>query len=735
MLEKTKILALLLLLFIPIFGFTQIKPMVKKGVTRALVVGISDYQNKNIPDLNYAHIDALAFADFLQTPSGGNLQSDQITLLINEQATHGQIISELTGLLDESQKGDKVIIYFSGHGDLETKTIDQYGFLLAYNAPAMTYMIGGTVPVIYLQSIIKTLTIQKEVQVILISDACRAGKLAGHEIGGTQATASAMAKQFANEIKILSCQANEFSLEGKQWGGGRGAFSFHLIDGLHGFADRNKNGEINLLEIEQYLQNIIPTEVAPHEQIPMTVGNKGAKLFKVDEQQYLARKKEKDKKIYGFAAVDTKGLEELVFEKADSNLQPLYQKFLQAISAKKLLDKSDESAYALYQRLEKEESLQPLRGLMRRNLAAALQDEAQVAINDYLESDPTEMARRWNKSELYKAYPEYLGKAAELLGQGHYMHTELESRQHYFSGLNYRLQGEKLRSDSMYQLAIILQNKAIELSANAPYAYNELGLIHRRLRKYNKAIEYFKKANELSPTWVLPINNLCRTFINLKKYKEAENYGKKAIELRPEFVLPYYNLGLLCYRTKNFKESIKYYTKAIEVAPDYQVAYHDLGYAYMQAGDHEMAEKVFLNCSKRFPKQAGNFNILGLFYKDRNKYTKAITIFQKANEVDPTYPYSYYNIGELYLSTKDYNKAISAFENYIKLEPADPDGYYNLACIASINKEKEIALNWLEKAFQNGYKNYEHLKKDSDLIELQSDPAFQGLLKRYFPDK
>ena len=37
----------------------------------------------------------------------------------------------------------------------------------------------------------------------------------------------------------MSCQPNEYSIEGEQWGGGRGAFSYHLVDALYGLADAN----------------------------------------------------------------------------------------------------------------------------------------------------------------------------------------------------------------------------------------------------------------------------------------------------------------------------------------------------------------------------------------------------------------------------------------------------------------------------------------------------------------
>lgn len=80
---------------------------------------------------------------------------------------------------------------------------------------------------------------KKKTKIIIIADACHSGKLAGFSINGAQITNSNLARQIANEVKILSCQPNEYSLEGNQWGGGRGVFSYHLVNGLYGMADQD----------------------------------------------------------------------------------------------------------------------------------------------------------------------------------------------------------------------------------------------------------------------------------------------------------------------------------------------------------------------------------------------------------------------------------------------------------------------------------------------------------------
>jgi len=154
------------------------------GNTYAVIVGISDYQSPQIPDLEFAHRDALAFVDWLKNAHDGKLANEQIKLLVNEKATLAQFGAALDWLLDVCKPGDNAIIYFSGHGDVETRTRFQPGFLLCWDAPPKVYTAGGAFGLFYLQDIISTLSIDRSVKVLVISDACHAGKLAGSTNGG-----------------------------------------------------------------------------------------------------------------------------------------------------------------------------------------------------------------------------------------------------------------------------------------------------------------------------------------------------------------------------------------------------------------------------------------------------------------------------------------------------------------------------------------------------------------------
>jgi hypothetical protein len=73
----------------------------------------------------------------------------------------------------------------------------------ALDVPTRVYMGGGAYSLAYLEEIVSSLSVQNKAKVILITDA---GKLAGSQIGCVQLTATSLAQQYNNEIRVFSCQ-------------------------------------------------------------------------------------------------------------------------------------------------------------------------------------------------------------------------------------------------------------------------------------------------------------------------------------------------------------------------------------------------------------------------------------------------------------------------------------------------------------------------------------------------
>jgi len=577
----------------------EVRP-VTFGNTWAVVVGISDYQNPDIPDLQFAHVDALAFVNYLKSPAGGNVPDVNIRGLFNEKATAAQFAAALDWLIDKVKEGDQVIIYFSGHGDVEKKTVTNPGFLLCWDAPSRVYMGGGTFGLAYLQEIIATLSSQIKAKVLVITDACHSGKLAGSEIGGTQATASNLAKQFANEVKLMSCQANELSLEGPQWGGGRGVFSYYLLHGLIGLADSNQDGTVSLFEIERFLSDKIPAAVAPKSQIPAVFGAKNTIVSLVDKASLaeLIQKEPVQSSSDGVvAARSDEGLPASgisVFEK--------YSLFKNAIKEKHLLYPDAGSAWHYFQELKDHPMMKSEIQTLKGDLAAALQDEAQQSINDYLNSDRSEMMSREKFDTAYLKYPEYLQKASELLGPAHYMYKAVKAREVYYAGLNMRFLGEQNKNPNLFTKAIEQQIKALEWEPNAPYAYCELGYLHRALKNYDKSIEYLNLAIQQSPQWLMPRINLMAT------YRRMGGHMKNCLEVARDLVridsgsfLAHYQLGVAYSELKEWNNAESEYLKALNILPGDRDALFSISFVYYQQAKWDEAEKVVATLIRQDP--------------------------------------------------------------------------------------------------------------------------------------
>lgn len=259
------------------FGFPK-----SNRTTHALIIGLSNYSKLPIENqLDYADADALAFYDFLiKRPD--IIQPQNISLFLNEDASDKtKIFSLLSTYYKESKEGDLIILFFAGHGDIQNVFGEDDGFLLLHNvSPDGDYYYGDAININDLNRFIQGAA-QRNVNVLLITDACRSGKLLSSP-EKTQRVLSAISQEYEKVFKLVSCQANQASYEGKQWGNGHGVFSYYLINGIKGLADKNSDKKIRFGELSRYIINSVLDET-DEKQEPEKSGNSDQFLWSVDD--------------------------------------------------------------------------------------------------------------------------------------------------------------------------------------------------------------------------------------------------------------------------------------------------------------------------------------------------------------------------------------------------------------------------------------------------------------------
>jgi len=79
----------------------------------ALVIGIDKYQN--VKKLNYAVDDAESIKEILE--DSFHFPSDNISILINEEATKQNILKSFSEMTKNAKEKDRVLVFFAGHGE------------------------------------------------------------------------------------------------------------------------------------------------------------------------------------------------------------------------------------------------------------------------------------------------------------------------------------------------------------------------------------------------------------------------------------------------------------------------------------------------------------------------------------------------------------------------------------------------------------------------------------------
>ncbi|QDV37456.1 caspase family protein [Tautonia plasticadhaerens] len=221
----------------------------------ALIVGISSHAHSPW-DLRFAHRDADELAKLLKNPSYGGLDDVHMKVLLNEQATTAAITRALRSFLRKPARQDLVLLHFSCHGTPDPDGLDEV-YLVTHDTDPDD-IAATAVPMREIDfAVEKTL---KAERVVILADTCHSGAL-GNRNRSTKLVApsaqvlashlSEVGKSKRGKAWLMSAEASEVSLEDERWGGGHGLFTFHVIEGLKGGAERD--GRVRVGDLFTYV--------------------------------------------------------------------------------------------------------------------------------------------------------------------------------------------------------------------------------------------------------------------------------------------------------------------------------------------------------------------------------------------------------------------------------------------------------------------------------------------------
>jgi hypothetical protein len=214
------------------------------GPTRnryALIVGVNRFVDPLASDLHFCVPDALGLRDLLG-------QAGYTTCCLSDDSkeshllpTKDNIEAALKGILDTAEPDDLVWLHFSCHG----KLVGQDPYLLVNTTRLLTIEKSG----IKVNDLISQLRASACRRVVLTLDACHTGINIGRDLSSSEFIQYAY--DLAEGSAIISASTADQVSQGRS-SLGHGIFTYFLLKGLKGEADRSGKGFVTVDDIKTY---------------------------------------------------------------------------------------------------------------------------------------------------------------------------------------------------------------------------------------------------------------------------------------------------------------------------------------------------------------------------------------------------------------------------------------------------------------------------------------------------
>jgi len=276
-----------------------------------------------------------------------------------------------------------------------------------------------------------------------------------------------------------------------------------------------------------------------------------------------------------------------------------------------------------------------------------------------------------------------------------------------------------------------------------------------------KGIAQYEEAIRLQPDYATAYAGLadshvmlaCRGMVPAKdSLRKAKAAGRKALELDGELGEAHGSLAHVRLHDWDWEGLERDFQRAIDLHPALPIVYYWYGEYLMSMGRPQEAIAMTRRAQQSDPVSPVVGASLGMILYLARQYDEADTVLQRAHEIDPNHFLPHMRLGLVRLQQHRSAEAIAEFKTAValadhstetlaalatayatvgksgaarkltaQLQASQAEHYvlpYNIAKIYAAAGARERALEWLERAYQEG---------NPDLIELNSEPLLDSL--------
>jgi tetratricopeptide (TPR) repeat protein len=249
-----------------------------------------------------------------------------------------------------------------------------------------------------------------------------------------------------------------------------------------------------------------------------------------------------------------------------------------------------------------------------------------------------------------------------------------------------------LEANDQYKDAIMQYKEARRL--NSTISVDErIGVCHASMGNFIKALEHLNLVIAKDSTKANLYSRRAHYYSEMGEVQKAIDDYDRYVEMMPNNSSAYFLRGWEKHMAGQHEGAIEDLTISISMDSTFAVAYDGRGRSYQSLGQTDLAKADF----------------------------EKILSFDTVPGANSCAAFAYHFLGQDSL----------AIDYALRCLEVDPHTYYNVACAYALAGNVEKAIEYLRKAFEDGFVRLFHLSRDVDFDAIRQDPAYQALIEEY----
>ena len=182
-------------------------------------------------------------------------------------------------------------------------------------------------------------------------------------------------------------------------------------------------------------------------------------------------------------------------------------------------------------------------------------------------------------------------------------------------------------------------------------------------------------------------------------------------------------------------EARRIYEQALAYNPENQTALVGFGKLLTSMRKLDEADRHLRKLLQLNSEHAAGWAALGENLVKQGAYAEAAKAYRRALAIQPDAAPVYLLLGDVALLQGHFDEAREYLAKVEAISATIPEAAYRRACLEAQAGRTDVAFDWLEKAIQRGYHDFDAIYDNKELAPLWNNPRFTMILDTYFPGR